>query len=63
MKKIYTAPLVEVIEIKTSSQLLQGSRLVDTMGGDSNPFKDVLGGSSDGGGRSREDDFDEDEDF
>ena len=53
---------MEVIEIKTSSQLLQGSR-VDKLGGDSNPFEKVLGGSSSEGGRSREDDFDEDNDW
>ena len=53
---------MEVIEIKTSSQLLQGSK-VDKLGGDNNPFEKVLGGSSSEGGRSREDDFDEDEDW
>ena len=62
MKKVYSEPLMEVVEIKTSQQLLAGSNPVSTTSNNAGFSTNVLGGSGDARARGYEDD-DDDWDF
>ena len=61
MKKVYLEPLMEVVEIKTSQQLLAGSGPVSTTSGNVFSGK-VTGGSGDARACGLDDD-DDDWDF